>query len=81
MCSIRRKAEIKIKYYPDNANFYSYIIESSNNAINNLENNTIVEGIIKVYLNDSSAGQNAKQPKAKFISNWKQLYSQAIIIE
>lgn len=34
-----------------------------------------------VYLNDPSAGQNAKQPKAKFISNWKQLYSQAIIIE
>lgn len=34
-----------------------------------------------VYLNDPSAGQNAKQSKSKFISNWKQLYSQAIIIE
>lgn len=34
-----------------------------------------------VYLNDPSVGKNAKQPKSKFISNWKKLYSQAIIIE
>lgn len=34
-----------------------------------------------VYLNDPSAGENVKQSKAKFISNWKQLFSQAIIIE
>ena len=34
-----------------------------------------------VYLNDPSAGKNARQPKDKFLSNWKQLYSQAIIIE
>lgn len=33
-----------------------------------------------VYLNDPSAGQNVKQPKAKFISNWHKLFSQAIII-
>ena len=33
-----------------------------------------------VYLNDPSAGKNVKQPKGKFISNWKKLYSQAIII-
>lgn len=33
-----------------------------------------------VYLNDPSAGKNVKQPRAKFISNWKKLYSQAIII-
>ena len=34
-----------------------------------------------VYLNDPSAGQNVKQNKSKFISNWKKLYSQAIIIQ
>ena len=34
-----------------------------------------------VYLNDPSAGQNVKQSKSKFISNWKTLYSQAIVIE
>lgn len=34
-----------------------------------------------VYLNDPSAGQNVKQSKSKFISNWKKLYSQAIIVE
>lgn len=34
-----------------------------------------------VYLNDPSAGQKVKQNRAKFISNWKQLYSQAIVIE
>lgn len=33
-----------------------------------------------VYLNDPSAGQNVKQPKAKFISNWYKLFSQAVII-
>lgn len=33
-----------------------------------------------VYLNDPSAGKNVKQPKAKFISNWHKLFSQAIII-
>lgn len=44
---VGEKAEIKIKYYPDNANFYSYTIESSNNDIINVENNSIVEGINK----------------------------------
>lgn len=34
-----------------------------------------------VYLNDPSAGQNVKQSKSKFISNWKQLFSQAIVIK
>lgn len=34
-----------------------------------------------VYLNDPSAGRNARQNKDKFLSNWKQLYSQAIVIE
>lgn len=34
-----------------------------------------------VYLNDPSAGKNVVQPKAKFISNWKKLYSQAIVID
>lgn len=34
-----------------------------------------------VYLNDPSAGKNARQIKDKFLSNWKQLYSQAIVIE
>lgn len=34
-----------------------------------------------VYLNDPSAGKNVTQPKSKFISNWKKLYSQAIIIQ
>lgn len=34
-----------------------------------------------VYLNDPSAGENVKQSKAKFISNWKQLFSQAIVIK
>ena len=34
-----------------------------------------------VYLNDPSAGKNVKQSKSKFISNWKTLYSQAIIVE
>lgn len=33
-----------------------------------------------VYLNDPSAGQNVKQPKSKFISNWYKLFSQAVII-
>lgn len=34
-----------------------------------------------VYLNDPSAGKNVKQSKSKFISNWKKLFSQAIVIE
>ncbi len=34
-----------------------------------------------VYLNDPSAGKDVKQSKVKFISNWKKLYSQAIIVE
>lgn len=34
-----------------------------------------------VFLNDPSAGQNVRQPKQKFINNWKQLYSQAIVIK
>ena len=34
-----------------------------------------------VYLNDPSAGANVKQSKSKFISNWKNLYSQAIVVE
>ena len=34
-----------------------------------------------VYLNDPSAGANVKQSKSKFISNWKTLYSQAIVVE
>lgn len=34
-----------------------------------------------VYLNDPSAGENVKQSKAKFISNWKQLFSQAIVVK
>lgn len=34
-----------------------------------------------VYLNDPSAGENVKQSKSKFISNWKQLFSQAIVIK
>lgn len=34
-----------------------------------------------VYLNDPSAGENAKQSKSKFISNWKQLFSQAIVVK
>lgn len=34
-----------------------------------------------VYLNDPSAGKNVTQPKSKFISNWKKLYSQALVIE
>lgn len=33
-----------------------------------------------VYLNDPSAGQNVKQPRAKFTSNWYKLFSQAVII-
>ncbi len=33
-----------------------------------------------VYLNDPSAGPNVKQSKTKFISNWKQLFSQAILV-
>ncbi len=34
-----------------------------------------------VYLNDPSAGSNVKQSRSKFISNWKRLYSQAIVVE
>jgi len=34
-----------------------------------------------VYLNDPSAGRNARQSKDKFLNNWRQLYSQAIVIE
>lgn len=34
-----------------------------------------------VYLNDPSAGRYSIQPREKFISNWKELYSQAIVIE
>lgn len=34
-----------------------------------------------VYLNDPSAGKNVTQPKSKFLSNWKKLYSQAIVVE
>lgn len=34
-----------------------------------------------VYLNDPSAGENVKQSKSKFISNWKQLFSQAIVVK
>lgn len=33
-----------------------------------------------VYLNDPSAGQNVKQPRAKFTSNWYKLFSQAVVI-
>jgi len=33
-----------------------------------------------IYLNDPSVGQNAKQPKGKFESNWYKLHSQAIVI-
>ena len=33
-----------------------------------------------IYLNDPAVGKGVKQPKSKFISNWKKLYSQAIII-
>ncbi len=33
-----------------------------------------------VYLNDPSVGKGVKQPRGKFISNWKKLYNQAIII-
>lgn len=33
-----------------------------------------------VYLNDPAVGKGVKQPKSKFISNWNQLYNQAIII-
>lgn len=34
-----------------------------------------------VYLNDPSAGENVKQSKSKFVSNWKKLYSQAIVVQ
>lgn len=34
-----------------------------------------------VYLNDPSAGSNVKQSRNKFMSNWKRLYSQAIVVE
>ena len=34
-----------------------------------------------VYLNDPSAGENVKQSRSKFFSNWKKLYSQAIVVE
>lgn len=34
-----------------------------------------------IYLNDPSAGKNVKQSRSKFMSNWKKLYSQAIIVE
>lgn len=34
-----------------------------------------------VYLNDPSAGKNVKQPRAKFISNWQKLFSQAVVID
>ena len=34
-----------------------------------------------VYLNDPSAGKNVKQNRSKFFSNWRKLYSQAIVIE
>lgn len=34
-----------------------------------------------IYLNDPSAGQNVKQSRSKFMSNWKRLYSQAIVVE
>lgn len=34
-----------------------------------------------VYLNDPSAGQNVKQSRSKFMSNWKKLYQQAIVVE
>lgn len=34
-----------------------------------------------VYLNDPSAGRNVRQNRDKFLSNWKQLYSQAVIIK
>ena len=41
---VGERVEIKIKYYPDNANFYSYTIESSDNNIINVENNSIIAG-------------------------------------
>lgn len=44
---VGEKVEIRIKYYPDNANFYSYTIESSNSDIINIENNSMIEGINK----------------------------------
>lgn len=34
-----------------------------------------------IYLNDPSAGKNVKQSRSKFMSNWKKLYSQAIVVE
>ncbi len=44
---VGEKVELKVKYYPDNADFYDYTIESSNNDIINVENNNVIEGINK----------------------------------
>lgn len=60
--------------YPDGSGTFEEIVGEHCFVLIGYDNNY-------VYLNDPSAGQNAKQPKSKFISNWKQLYSQAIVIE
>lgn len=60
--------------YPDGSGSFEEIVGEHCFVLMGYDNNY-------VYLNDPSAGQNAKQLKSKFISNWKQLYSQAIIIE
>ena len=61
---VGERVEIKIKYYPDNANFYSYTIESSDNNIINVENNSLIAGknkgnaTIKVSCNGKEAEQD-----------------------
>lgn len=64
---------VKWDYEDGSGNFQELVGEHCAVLIGYDENN--------VYLNDPSAGKNVKQNKNKFISNWKKLYSQAIIVE
>lgn len=73
---VGEKVEIKIKYYPENANFYGYTIESSNNDIINIENNSTIEGknkgnaTIKVVCNGKATEEEINvKIKAKEITS------------
>ena len=60
--------------YPDGSGSFDELVKEHCAVLIGYDNNY-------VYLNDPSAGRDVKQPKDVFINNWKQLYSQAIIMK
>lgn len=61
-------------YYPDGSGKFHELVGQHCAVLIGYDENY-------VYLNDPAAGRNARQSKTQFIKIWKQLYSQAIIIE